>query len=194
MVILVIRTFCNLEILKKGIAILCLTALLLSASSISYFYWVEEKLHEQEVFSKIDAGEFEEEAHNEVSHDDKAHSIKLILTKKDQLPEGYTWEEEGREFSHEGMFYDIISLKKTNSGWELVAASDEEEAAIVANQNTSKKEGHHIKISKIQFLFLAPFNVKQAFHIKFTSINYAAFKAYLFDRSLIKFSPPPEAN
>jgi len=90
MILLVIRTFCNLEILKKGIAILCLTALLLSASSISYFYWVEEKLHEQEVFSKIDAGEFEEEAHNEVSHDDKAHSIKLILTKKDQLPEGYT--------------------------------------------------------------------------------------------------------
>ena len=67
MILLVIRTFCNLEILKKGIAILCLTALLLSASSISYFYWVEEKLHEQEVFSKIEIfaigqidGEYEE--------------------------------------------------------------------------------------------------------------------------------------
>ena len=194
MIILVIRSFCNLDFLKKGIAILCLTALLLSASSVSYFYWVEEKLHEQEVFAKIDAGDFEEEAHNEVvSHDDKAHSIKLFLTKKDLLPKGYTWEEEGREFSHKGMFYDIVSLKKTDKGWELVAASDEEEAAIVANQDTSKKEGNHFKLTKIQFVFLGPVIIKQDVHFILNQTSYAAFKASFFNRSLIKFSPPPEA-
>ena len=193
MIILVIRSFCNLDILKKGIAILCLTALLLSASSISYFYWVEEKLHEQEVFAKIDAGEFEEEAHNELSYDDKAHSVKLVLKEKDQLPEGYTWEEEGREFSHEGMFYDIVSLKKTDKGWELVAASDEEEAAIVAKQNDSKKDGHHFKLSRIQIVFLAPIIVKQDVHFILNQTSYAAFKSSFYNRSLIKFSPPPEA-
>ena len=179
--------------MKKGIAILCLTALLLSASSISYFYWVEEKLHEQEVFAKIDAGKFEEEAHNEVAHNDKAHSVKLVLKEKDQLPVGYTWEEEGREFSHEGMFYDIVSLKKTDKGWELVAASDEEEAAIVAKQTDSKKEGHHFKLTRIQLVFLAPTTEKQDFSFTNTEKKYAAFKASFFNRSLIKFSPPPEA-
>ena len=179
--------------MKKGIAILCLTALILSASSISYFYWVEEKLHEQEVFAEIDAGEFEEEAHNEAAHNDKAHSVKLVLKEKDQLPEGYTWEEEGREFSHEGMFYDIVSLKKTDKGWELVAASDEEEAAIVAKQNDSKKEGHHFKLSRVQLVFIAPAISKQNVHFIVTQTSYAAFKASFFNRSLIKFSPPPEA-
>lgn len=193
MILLVIRSLCNLDILKKGIAILCLTALLLSASSISYFYWVEEKLHEQEVFAKIDAGEYEKEGHNNVAHHDKAHSIKLILTKKDQLPEGYTWEEDGREFSHEGMFYDIVSFKKTDKGWELVAASDEEESAIVANHNTSKKEGNHFKLTRIQFVFLAPIIAKQDVYFILNQTNYAAFKASFFNRSLIKFSPPPEA-
>ena len=193
MILLVIRSLCNLDILKKGIAILCLTALLLSASSISYFYWVEEKLHEQEVFAKIDAGEYEMEGHNNVAHHDKAHSIKLILTKKDQLPEGYTWEEDGREFSHEGMFYDIVSFKKTDKGWELLAASDEEESAIVANHNTSKKEGNHFKLTRIQFVFLAPIIAKQDVYFILNQTNYAAFKASFFNRSLIKFSPPPEA-
>jgi hypothetical protein len=192
MIILVIRSFCNLDILKKGIAILCLTALILSASSISYFYWVEEKLHEQEVFAKIDAGKFEQESHNEVTHDDKSNSVKLVLKEKDQLPEGYTWEEEGREFSHEGMFYDIVSLKKTDKGWELVAASDEEEAAIVANQKTSKKEGYHFKLTRIQFVFIAPVIVKQDLHFILNQTSYTSFKASLFNRSLIKFSPPPE--
>lgn len=172
---------------------MCLTALLLSTSSISYFYWVEEKLHEQEVFAKIDAGEFENEGHIEVAHHNKEHYIKLILTKKDQLPEGYTWEEEGREFSHEEMFYDIVSLKKTDKGWELEAASDEEEAAIVANHNTTQKKGSHFKLTKIQFVFITPVITKQVIHFKYTKTNYSAFKASFFNRSLIKFSPPPEA-
>ena len=115
------------------IAICCFAALLLSTSSLSYFYWLQEKLHEQERFASIDAGEiFEKE--NESNHH---FSDQITITVKDKsiLPEGYHWEEKGREFSYKGMFYDIVSIEQTKEGWVIKAASDEEEAAIVANQN-----------------------------------------------------------
>ncbi len=107
------------------IAICCFAALLLSTSTLSYFYWLQEKLHEQERFASIDAGESIEQADQ------------IIITVKDKsiLPEGYQWEEKGREFSYKGMFYDIVSIKQTKEGWVIKAASDEEEAEIVANQH-----------------------------------------------------------
>jgi hypothetical protein len=111
--------------LKKVIAICCFAALLLSTSSRSYFYWLQEKLHEQERFASIDAGESIEQA----------DQITITVKDKSILPEGYQWEEKGREFSYKGMFYDIISIEQTKEGWVIKAASDEEEAAIVANQN-----------------------------------------------------------
>ena len=82
-------------------------------------------MHEQERFANIDAG----------ASIEQAHQIELILQDKSVLPEGYHWEEKGREFSYKGMFYDIVSIKKTSKGWVIKAASDEEEAAIVANQH-----------------------------------------------------------
>ena len=119
--------------MKKSIAIFCLAALLLSTSSLSLFYWVQEQWHEQERFASIDTGELHSKYQD--------HQIKLILKDKSLLPEGYHWEEEGREFSYDGMFYDIVSLTKTASGWELIAASDKEEAEIVAKQS----KAHHLE-------------------------------------------------
>ena len=107
------------------IAIYCFAALLLSTSSLSYFYKLQEKIHEQERFASIDAGESIEQA----------DQITLTLKDKSILPEGYQWEEKGREFSYKGMFYDIVSIEQTKEGWVIKAASDEEEAEIVANQH-----------------------------------------------------------
>lgn len=119
--------------MKKAIAIFCFAALLLSTSSLSYFYWLQEKVHEQERFAMIDAGiRLEKEKHHA--------TITITLQNKSILPKGYHWEEKGREFSYKGMFYDIVSITKTPAGWEIIAASDEEEAAIVANQN----KAHHL--------------------------------------------------
>ncbi len=129
------------------IAICCFAALLLSTSSLSYFYKLQEKLHEQERFASIDAGKFElnnketfdsKEHSNEHKSDDDINSgdqITLTVKDKSVLPEGYKWEEKGREFSYKGMFYDIVSIEQTKEGWVIKAASDEEEAAIVANQH-----------------------------------------------------------
>lgn len=119
--------------MKKLIAIFCFAALLLSTSSLSYFYWLQEKLHEQERFASIDAGEILEKE-NDIDQ------ITIVVKDKSILPEGYQWEEKGREFSYKGMFYDIVSIKQTKEGWVIKAASDEEEAAIVANQN----KVHHL--------------------------------------------------
>lgn len=188
MIIYIIPRFCTLGQLKKGIAILCLTALLLTTSSISYYYWLEEKLHEQSVFATIEDGSFKKKELY-----DQNHIIKLVLKEKNKLPEGHIWEEEGREFSYKGMFYDIVSLKKTAKGWELIAASDEEEAAIVANKNSSKKGSSSFKLSRIQLVFLAPVIPKQGCTLTISIKKYAAYKCCLFNRSLVKFSPPPEA-
>ena len=130
--------------MKKLIAIFCFAALLLSTSSLSYFYKLQEKLHEQERFASIDAGESIEQA----------DQIELVLQDKSILPEGYQWEEKGREFSYKGMFYDIVSIEQTNEGWVIKAASDEEEAAIVANQHKAqhlnKEAGSKSSSSKIK--------------------------------------------
>ena len=64
-------------------------------------------MHEQERFANIDAGKFEENDDN-----DNKDQITLIVKDKSILPEGYQWEEKGREFSYKGMFYDIVSIKK----------------------------------------------------------------------------------
>ncbi len=137
------------------IAICCFAALLLSTSSISYFYWLQEKLHEQERFASIDAGKFElnnietfeskesSKEHESDNHSNSHESDQITITVKDKsiLPEGYHWEEKGREFSYKGMFYDIVSIKQTKEGWVIKAASDEEEAEIVANQHKAHQLG-----------------------------------------------------
>ncbi len=97
----------------------------LSTSSLSYFYWLQEQLLEQERFASIDAGKFDlnnnrsRESKEQIKeHDDHTdiHSIDqitLVVKDKSVLPEGYQWEEKGREFSYKGMFYDIVSIEQT---------------------------------------------------------------------------------
>ena len=104
---------------------------------------MQEQWHEQERFASIDVGDLTIQKEDKIINSDLSndHQIKLILKDKSLLPEGYHWEEEGREFSYDGMFYDIVSLTKTASGWELIAASDKEEAEIVAKQS----KAHHLE-------------------------------------------------
>jgi hypothetical protein len=139
---------------KKLIAICCFAALLLSTSSLSYFYKLQEKLHEQERFSSIDAGEILEKENNDQSNNQSGDQIIITVKDKSVLPEGYHWEEKGREFSYKGMFYDIVSIEQTKEGWVIKAASDEEEAAIVANQHKAqhlnKEAGSKSSSSKIK--------------------------------------------
>jgi hypothetical protein len=179
--------------LKKTIAIFCFTALLLSTSSLSLFYLVQEQWHEQERFASIAAGETIEED----------HQIKLLLKDKTILPEGYQWEEEGREFSHQGMFYDIISLTKTESGWELIAASDKEEAEIVAKQHKTRHSDkeiagqHHSKKQKTNFNFSLYDQYFETICLKeLAALNqpaYSNYKANLTQLFLGQISPPPKA-
>ena len=125
--------------MKKIISIFCLLALILSTSSLSYLYWLQEKLHESTIFSQIESG-------NYLKDDNRNSFISFTIKNKEVLPEGYEWEEEGREFSYQGMFYDIVSIEKTKYGWLVKAASDEEEAMMVANK--SKMESDEISVHK----------------------------------------------
>jgi hypothetical protein len=186
--------------LKKVIAICCFAALLLSTSSLSYFYKLQEKLHEQEQFASIDAGEILEKEHE--SDDDRDNQITIVVKDKSILPEGYHWEEKGREFSYKGMFYDIVSIKKSNEGWVIKAASDEEEAAIVANQHKlnhldkeaqSKSSSSKIKLNLNLVVYECPsFNQQSLYNytlakMKFTLLTTPILSSYFGD-----ISHPPE--
>jgi hypothetical protein len=178
--------------LKKVIAICCFAALLLSTSSLSYFYKLQEKLHEQEKFASIDAGESIEQA----------DQITLTLKDKSILPEGYQWEEKGREFSYKGMFYDIVSIKQTKEGWVIKAASDEEEAEIVANQHKlnhldkevqSKSSSSKIKLNLSLAVYECPsFNTQSLISYTLLKKKYPFLTTPILSSYLGDISHPPE--
>jgi hypothetical protein len=183
---------------KKLIAIACFSALLLSTSSLSYFYWLQEQLHEQGRFSSIDAGQILEKEHDDHSGD----QITIIIEDKSILPEGYQWEEKGREFSYKGMFYDIVSIEQTKEGWVIKAASDEEEAAIVANQYKlnhldkeaqSKSTSSKIKLNLSLALYECPsFNNQSLFNYTLLKKKYPSITKPILSSYSVEFSHPPE--
>ena len=174
------------------IAICCFAALLLSTSSLSYFYWLKEKIHEQERFASIDAGESIEQA----------DQITLTVKDKSILPDGYHWEEKGREFSYKGMFYDIVSIEQTKEGWVIKAASDEEEAEIVANQHKlnhldkeakSKSSSSKIKLNLSLAVYECPsFNTQNLFNYTLLKKKYTSLTTPILSSYSGEFSHPPE--
>ena len=181
--------------MKKLIAIFCFAALLLSTSSLSYFYWLQENLHEQERFASIDAGEILEKE-NDIDQ------ITITVKDKSILPEGYQWEEKGREFSYKGMFYDIVSIEQTNEGWVIKAASDEEEAAIVANQQKvhhlnkeaeSKSTSSKIKLNLSLAVYECPsFNTQGLFNYTLINKKYSFLTTPILSSYSGEVSHPPE--
>ena len=184
--------------MKKVIAIFCFAALLLSTSSLSYFYKLQEKLHEHERFANIDAGEILEKENDEYSGD----QITITVKDKSILPEGYQWEEKGREFSYKGMFYDIVSIKKSKEGWVIKAVSDEEEAAIVANQHKaqhlnneagSKSSTSKIKLNLSLAVYECPsFNTQSLINYTLLKKKYPLLTTPILSSYLGDISHPPE--
>lgn len=204
------------------IAICCFAALLLSTSSLSYFYWLQEQLHEQERFASIDAGEYD--LKNQETFESKEHSKEydidadnhsnnqgnnhesdqITITVKDKtvLPEGYQWEEKGREFSYKGMFYDIVSIEQTKEGWVIKAASDEEEAEIVANQHKlnhldkeaeSKSSSSKIKLNLSLAVYECPsFSTQSLFNYTLLKKKYPFLTTPILSSYSGAITHPPE--
>lgn len=175
--------------MKRTIAILCLVALFLSTSVATYFYWIQEQWHESKVFAKIEAGAFES----------FENQIKITVQDKAVLPEGYEWEEKGREFTHKGMFYDIISIKKTETGWLITAASDEAEAEWEANAQKLHTEGEgkeqhnnksKLNISKV--VYDSPKTETVTFSVIIQKLAFCFYPSYIHAVYLGQMSPPPK--
>jgi len=179
---------------KKIISIICLVALFLSTSSLAYFYWLQEHIHETKVFSQIKDGTFKE--------DDVCHSlVSLEVKDKNVLPEGYEWEEEGREFTYKGMLYDIVAMEQTKEGWIIKAASDEEEVIMVSNKTkfqkdreagTAKSTTHGLKLNIAKIVF--DHNITE-FSISLDQNKCSQNSIYLqshYKVFLYKQSPPPK--
>ena len=188
--------------MKKVIAICCFAALLLSTSSLSYFYWLQEQLHEQERFATIDAGEILEKENDDHSNNQSGDQITITVKDKSVLPEGYQWEEKGREFSYKGMFYDIVSIEQTKEGWVIKAASDEEEAAIVANQHKlnhldkdaqSKSTSSKIKLNLSLAVYeCASFNTQNLFNFTLLQKKYPSLTTPILSSYSGVIAHPPE--
>ena len=172
--------------------------MLLSTSSLSYFYKLQERLHEQERFASIDAGEILEKENDEHSGD----QITITVKDKSILPEGYHWEEKGREFSYKGMFYDIVSIEQTKDGWVIKAASDEEEAEIVANQHKlnhldkeaeSKSTSSKIKLNLSLAVYECPsFSTQSLFNYTLLKKKYPFLNTPILSRYSGAITHPPE--
>jgi len=157
-------------------------------------------VHEQERFASIDAGKFEENDDNDIKD-----QITLLVKDKSVLPEGYQWEEKGREFSYKGMYYDIVSIEQTKEGWVIKAASDEEEAAIVANQhkvnsfNKDPKSKTSSESSKIKLnLSFAVYDCNQLFDFNHSAIiqdkkGYFIYTTPILNPYSGEITHPPEA-
>lgn len=185
------------------IAICCFAALLLSTSSLGYFYKLQEKLHEQERFASLDAGKIlEKENDSDYTDNHNSDQITIIVKDKSILPDDYQWEEKGREFSYKGMFYDIVSIKQTKEGWVIKAASDEEEAAIVANQHKaqhlnnqagSKSSSSKIKLNLSLAVYECPSFYKQSlFNFTLLKNKYSSLTTPILSSYSGEVSHPPE--
>ena len=137
--------------MKKTITIICLIALLLSTSSFSFYLWIREQVHEAKVFAMIH--------NNDLKQQESQLSFSFIVENRNVLPKGYSWEEKGREFSHQGKLYDIVSTIKAKKGWMITAVADDLELNILngnlelAINNNSHSEKSKIKISISQFVY-----------------------------------------
>ena len=164
---------------------------------------LQEKLHETERFAMIDASQMGEKEND--SDDNSGDQITLLVKDKTILPQGYQWEEKGREFSYKGMFYDIVSIEKTKEGWVIKAASDEEEATIVANQhkvhsfNKDPKSKTSSESSKIKLnLSFAIYNCNHLFEYNHIVIiqdkkGYLYYTMPILNTYSGEIAHPPEA-
>ena len=175
---------------KKSITIFCLIALLLSTSSFSFYLWIREQVHEAKIFAMI---------HNKnYQINDGQSSISFTLENKTVLPKGYVWEEEGREFIHQGKLYDIVSTVKTNDGWTITAVSDDIELymlngnlELAINSNTHAEKSK-IKINIGQFIYDKHVI---SYHRYFPKVKTLFFDHYLLSNHSIYIgqeSPPPQ--
>ena len=153
-------------------------------------------MHESERFAKIEAGEG-------LDHVDHQTTISLNLKDKNTLPEGYEWEETGREFSFKGKFYDIVSLVQTKEGWKLTAASDEVETVLVSNQSKSlqldkdvnnSKQSHKLKFSLVKLVYDAPAsNNSDVFNYINSKCFIGLYNKQLTLPAIELITPPPQA-
>jgi hypothetical protein len=101
------------------------------------------------------------------------------------------------------MFYDIVSIEQTKEGWVIKAASDEEEAAIVANQHKlnhldkeaqSKSTSSKIKLNLSLALYECPsLNKQSLFNYTLLKKKYPSLNTPILSSYSGLITHPPEA-
>lgn len=176
--------------MKKLVTIGCLLALVISIGGLPLFYAFQKHLHKQAQFNYIE------------THPQEKMEGLIHLTVKDVeiLPAGFEWEEENIEFRFQGMMYDIVSIKKTNTEWIITALADTVEVSIEkTNQQFAKQDQeNHKKAQKLFKWVFTPYvsisNPEVSIINDIASIYFPIMKQDIIQRWAASPYMPPKVN
>ena len=176
--------------MKKLVTIGCLLALVISIGGLPLFYAFQKHLHKQAQFNYIE------------THPQEKMEGLIHLTVKDveKLPAGFEWEEENIEFRFQGMMYDVVSIKKTNTEWIITAMADKVEVSIEkTNQQFAKQDQeNHKKAQKLFKWVFTPYvsiiNPEVSIIHTIVSIHFPKMKQGIIQRWTASPYMPPKVN
>ncbi len=156
--------------MKKLITIGCLFGLVISMCGLPLFYAFQKHLHKQSQFNYI------------LHHPQEKMEglVRITVDEIDNLPMGYEWEETGAEFRHQGMLFDIVSVKKINSKFEITALADELEVTMEKTHDelAHQQQENNKKAQKIFKWVFAPY-INET---KSTNFVFNNFQLLIFPR------------
>jgi hypothetical protein len=175
---------------KKLVTIGCLLALVISICGLPLFYAFQKHLHKQAQFNYIE------------THPQEKMEGLIHLTVKDveKLPAGFEWVEENIEFRFQGMMYDVVSIKKTNTKWVITALADRVEVSIEkTNQQFAKQDQeNHKKAQKLFKWVFTPYvslsNTEVSIMYDLVSIHFPIMKQDIIQRWPASPYLPPKVN
>jgi hypothetical protein len=175
---------------KKLVTIGCLLALVISICGLPLFYAFQKHLHKQAQFNYIE------------THPQEKMEGLIHLTVKDveKLPAGFEWVEENIEFRFQGMMYDVVSIKKTNTKWVITALADRVEVSIEkTNQQFAKQDQeNHKKAQKLFKWVFTPYvslsNTEVSIINDIASIYFPIMKQDIIQRWPASPYLPPKVN
>ena len=176
--------------MKKLVTLGCLLALVISIGGLPLFYAFQKHLHKQAQFNYIE------------NHPEEKMEGLIHLTVKDVeiLPKGFEWEEENIEFRFQGMMYDVVSIKKTNTEWIITALADTVEVSIEkTNQQFAKQDQeNHKKAQKLFKWVFTPYvslsNTECSIIYDLASIHFPIIKQGVIQMWVASPYLPPKVN
>ena len=121
----------------------------------------------------------------------------LEIINAEQFADKIEWEEKGKEFSLDGILYDVVRIKKTDGKTLLYCINDKKEKQLLdnlakaVNKNNDNKQGrNNIKSLLLDLVCMSEEAESKTFSVPST---YSSFNVTLISSFEEINSPPPKA-